>query len=138
MLTQDTDPQFEAFLKAGAARVVVPVRPGFEAALAHYQETGDVWMGEEMPDMFGDNYLSIIDEIKAANFAPGKEVLRRAVGGDAAHDPGDAQGGCHPADVDTHAVQSSPSSHSARVRSARGDATARDLVLRDAAAPPQP
>ena len=26
----DPDPQFEAFLKAGAARVVLPVRPGFE------------------------------------------------------------------------------------------------------------
>jgi hypothetical protein len=73
-LTQDADPEFEAFLKAGAARVVVPARPGFEAALAHYQETGDVWLGEEMPDMFGDNYVSIITEIKAANFAPGDEV----------------------------------------------------------------
>ncbi|MEV6330547.1 hypothetical protein [Streptomyces sp. NPDC051909] len=74
LLTQDADPQFEAFLKAGAARVVVPVRPGFEAALAHYHETGDVWMGEEIPDMYGDHYLSIIEEIKAANRAPGDEV----------------------------------------------------------------
>lgn len=74
LLAQDADPDFEAFLKAGAARVVVPARPGFEAALAHYQETGDVWLGEEMPDMFGDNYVSIIAEIKAANFAPGEEV----------------------------------------------------------------
>ena len=74
VLTQDLDPQFEEFLKAGAVRAVVPARPGFEAALAHYQETGDVWMGEEIPDMYGDNYLSIIAEIKAANFAPGEEV----------------------------------------------------------------
>ncbi|MER7486158.1 hypothetical protein ABTY20_09710 [Streptomyces sp. NPDC126497] len=74
LLAQDADPRFEAFLKAGAARVVVPVRPGFEAALAHYQETGDVWMGEEIPDMYGDHYLSVIAEIKAANRAPGQEV----------------------------------------------------------------
>jgi hypothetical protein len=74
VLIQDLDPQFEQFLKAGAARVVIPVRPGFEAALAHYHETGDVWMGEEMPDMFSDLYVSIIDEIKARNFAPGDEV----------------------------------------------------------------
>jgi len=74
ILIQDLDPQFEEFLKAGAARVVIPVRPGFEAALAHYHETGDVWMGEEMPDMFSDLYVSIIDEIKARNFAPGEEV----------------------------------------------------------------
>ena len=74
ILIQDVDPQFEAFLKAGAARVVVPVRPGFEAALAHYHETGDVWMGEEIPDMFSDQYVSIIAEIKARNAAPGEEV----------------------------------------------------------------
>jgi hypothetical protein len=75
ILIQDTDPQFEAFLKAGAARVVIPVRPGFEGALAHYQETGDIWMGEEIPDMFSDYYVSIIEEIKARNAAPGTEVL---------------------------------------------------------------
>jgi hypothetical protein len=74
ILIQDADPQFEAFLKAGAARVVIPVRPGFEAALAHYQETGDIWMGEEIPDMFSDFYVSIIEEIKARNAAPGQEV----------------------------------------------------------------
>jgi hypothetical protein len=74
VLTQDADPQFEAFLKAGAVRVVVPVRPGVEAAPGHYEDTGDVWMGEEIPDMFGDHYRSIIDEIKAANLAPGEEV----------------------------------------------------------------
>jgi hypothetical protein len=74
VLTQDVDPEFEAFLKAGAARVVVPARPGFEAALAHYQETGDIWLGEEIPDMFSDMYVSIISEIKAANYAPGDEV----------------------------------------------------------------
>jgi hypothetical protein len=74
ILIQDTDPQFEAFLKAGAARVVIPVRPGFEAALAHYQETGEIWMGEEIPDMFSDYYVSIIEEIKARNAAPGEEV----------------------------------------------------------------
>lgn len=74
ILIQDIDPQFEAFLKAGAARVVIPTRPGFEGALAHYQETGDIWMGEEIPDMFSDFYVSIIEEIKARNFAPGKEI----------------------------------------------------------------
>lgn len=74
ILIQDISPQFEEFLKAGAARVVVPVRPGFEGALLHYQETGFLWMGEEMPDMFSEQYVSIIEEIKARNFAPGKEV----------------------------------------------------------------
>jgi len=75
VLIQHLDPQFEEFLKAGAARVVVPIRPGFEAAMAHYHETGDVWMGKEMPDMFSDFYVSIIDEIKARNLTPDEEVL---------------------------------------------------------------
>ncbi|MEU7141952.1 hypothetical protein ABZ942_21045 [Nocardia sp. NPDC046473] len=75
VLIQDVDPQFEAFLKAGAARVVIPVRPGFEAALAHFHETGDVWMGEEIPDMFSDRYVSIIAEIKARNATEAEEVV---------------------------------------------------------------
>lgn len=75
VLVQDADPQFEEFLKAGAARVVVPVRPGFEGAVVHFQETGEVWMGEEVPDMFGANYVSIIKEVKGADLAPADEVL---------------------------------------------------------------
>jgi len=75
VLIQDISPQFEEFLKAGAARVVIPVRPGFEGALAHYHETGDIWMGEEMPNMFSELYVSIIQEIKARNFAPEDEIV---------------------------------------------------------------
>lgn len=74
VLMQDADVEFEAFMKAGAARIVVAVRPGFEAALAHYQETGDVWLGEEMPDIYSDAYVSIIAEVKAANLSPGQEI----------------------------------------------------------------
>jgi len=44
-LLDDVDPQFGAFLRAGAARVVFPVRPCFEAALLHYLETGEIWNG---------------------------------------------------------------------------------------------
>lgn len=75
ILIQDINPQFEEFLKAGAARVVVPVRPGFEGALSHYQETGKLWMGEEMPDIFSPFYVSMIQEVKARNFAPADEVV---------------------------------------------------------------
>lgn len=41
----DVDPDFADFLRAGAARVVFPVRPGFEAAVVHYLETGEIWNG---------------------------------------------------------------------------------------------
>ena len=45
MLLDDNDPHFADFLRAGAARVVFPVRPGFEEAVAHYLETGEIWAG---------------------------------------------------------------------------------------------
>src|SRR5438270_6601581 len=34
MLLDDPDPTFAEFLRAGSARVVVPVRPGFELAVS--------------------------------------------------------------------------------------------------------
>jgi hypothetical protein len=59
----DPDPDFGAFLRAGAARVQVPVRPGFERAVAHYCQFGTIWEGGE-PPLMGDNlYVPIVDEI---------------------------------------------------------------------------
>jgi hypothetical protein len=59
----DPDPDFAAFLKAGAARVQVPVRPGFERAVAYYMQQGQIWEGHD-PPLSGDNaYLPIADEI---------------------------------------------------------------------------
>ncbi len=59
------DPIFEAFLQSGMARVVVPVRRGFEKAVTYYMETGDVWLGEEMVmDSDDDLYLSIAEELQ--------------------------------------------------------------------------
>ena len=60
-----------------------PGRPGFEAALAHYHETGDVWTGEEIPDMF-----SIVRVDHRGDQGPqrgaGRGGVRRRVGGAAA------------------------------------------------------
>jgi len=66
---EDIDPTFEKFLKAGFARVWVPVRPGFENALANYLCTGETWDEKDAPlcEDKGDKeipLLSIIDEIK--------------------------------------------------------------------------
>ena len=59
----DPDLDFAAFLKAGAARVQLPVRPGFEKAVAHFCQFGEIWQGNEVP-LRGDNlYVPIIDEI---------------------------------------------------------------------------
>lgn len=66
LLDRDDDPQFEAFLRAGAARSLVPVRPGFEQAVLHYLETGEVWNGSgEAPPIGDPLYLALVDEIRA-------------------------------------------------------------------------
>lgn len=59
----DPDPDFAAFLKAGAARVQVPVRPGFESAIAYYCQTGKIWNGENPPLIDDDLYVPIVEEI---------------------------------------------------------------------------
>jgi hypothetical protein len=74
MLLDDVDPLFADFLRAGAARVVFPVRPGFEAAVAHYLETGEIWDGGPAPDVTDPLYVPIIKEIQEAQGAPGDEV----------------------------------------------------------------
>jgi hypothetical protein len=74
MLLDDIDPEFADFLRAGAARVVFPVRPGFEAAVIHYLETGEIWNGGPPPDISDSTYVPIVKEIQEAQGAPGDEV----------------------------------------------------------------
>ncbi len=61
---EDGDPIFQAFLQSGMARMVVPVRKGFETAINWYQATGEVWNGEGLvTDINDDLYLSIVEEM---------------------------------------------------------------------------
>jgi hypothetical protein len=62
VLVDDADPQFGAFLASGAARVAVPVRPGFEGAVALYQATGLIWSGGEPPTPADATYVSVAQE----------------------------------------------------------------------------
>lgn len=64
----ETDPDltFQAFLRAGAARVQVPVRRGYEATVLYYLWTGQIWSGGN-PPVIGDHlYVPIIEEIAEA------------------------------------------------------------------------
>lgn len=63
--TKDSnDPIFEAFLQSGMARVVIPVRLGFESAVDLYLETGDIWNGGGLVlETDDDLYLSIEEEL---------------------------------------------------------------------------
>jgi hypothetical protein len=71
---QDGDPVFEELLKAGFARVVVPVRPGFEAAMDHFRFHGEPWGGGPLPTISDLTYLPIADEIAERLGGPGDEV----------------------------------------------------------------
>ena len=57
------DPLFAQFLRAGYARLVAPVRPGFEKAVMHYIRTKQIWSGEELPVIGDPLYVSIIEEL---------------------------------------------------------------------------
>jgi hypothetical protein len=73
-LLQEVDPAFAEFIKAGSARVVVSVRPGFEDAVAHFLQTGAIWDGGDLPDITSPLYVSIIQEIRERDQAPGAEI----------------------------------------------------------------
>lgn len=71
---EEFDSRFKDFLKAGEARVTVPVRAGFEKAVAHYLETGELWNGSDPLDITSDTYLPIMKEIQERDSVPGTEV----------------------------------------------------------------
>ena len=59
------DHTFESFLQSGMARMVVPIRKGFERAVNFYMETGEVWNGGDLVfDSEDDLYLSIDEELE--------------------------------------------------------------------------
>ncbi len=60
------DTLHEAFLDAGVARVVVPVRPGFEATALYFLATGALWRGGKVPQIGDPLYVSIAKELVAA------------------------------------------------------------------------
>ena len=74
-LIEDPDYLFNLFLRAGAARVVVPVRPGFEEAFIYYLQSGQPWNGGSVPQVYDPLYLSIATEIAEADAQPVSEVL---------------------------------------------------------------
>ena len=74
-LREDPDYLFALFLRAGAARVVVPVRPGFEASFLYFLQTGQPWNGGSVPQVWNSNYVSIATEIAAMDNQPVSETL---------------------------------------------------------------
>jgi len=70
-----TDPLHQAFLQAGAARVVIPVRSGYEHAVGRYLESSKIPMLAPHAWRDGSNPYPPIDElISDALERPGEEV----------------------------------------------------------------
>lgn len=71
---KDPDPAFNQFMQAGYVRVQIPARPGFELAIQHFMETGDIWEGKGLPSIGDPLYLPIADEIAERLGKPDTEV----------------------------------------------------------------
>lgn len=64
MSIEPNDPQFGEFMRAGSARVILAVKPGYEEAVAHYFETGNILNGQHHIGIQDSLYQDIIDELK--------------------------------------------------------------------------
>jgi len=64
------DSAFDAFLRAGSVRVVLPARPGFEPAVTTFLNFGILWGGAPAPTPDSPHYLSVADEIRALQRGP--------------------------------------------------------------------
>lgn len=73
-LFADADPLFNEFLRAGAARVTVPVRPGFENSVMELIEKGDPWGQDGQVDLGSTEYLSVAQLIKEVTDFHGKDA----------------------------------------------------------------
>ena len=60
----EVDYLFGAFLRAGAARVLISVKPQYETAVMHYLYTGEVWNGGPAPVIGDDLYIPIHEELR--------------------------------------------------------------------------
>jgi hypothetical protein len=78
---EEGDPLFAQFLRAGFARVQIPVRPGFEAAVkatfAPENWSGHIWVGDNVPGFEDGGALDIADELRAQT---GGDVFSRRDG----------------------------------------------------------
>jgi hypothetical protein len=65
---QDDDPLFTRFLQAGAARVLVPVHPAYTQTVLYFLiSDGEIWSGGDAPILSDDLYISLAEEVKAAD-----------------------------------------------------------------------
>ncbi len=69
VLRDDPDPAFADFLQAGAARALVPVRPGFEASVLAFMADGTVPALDALAEITSPLYVPILLELSEADTA---------------------------------------------------------------------
>ncbi len=57
------DALFDQFLRAGYARVLVPLTPSYERSVLFYLRTSMIWAGGEVPAFDDDMHLSLLEEL---------------------------------------------------------------------------
>lgn len=61
--TEESDQLFKDFVQSGFCRLALPVRPGFESAVAFFMSTGEVWEGGDAPSIGDETYVSVAQEL---------------------------------------------------------------------------
>ncbi|MEO6826946.1 MAG: hypothetical protein ABI170_06475 [Microbacteriaceae bacterium] len=77
LLGTEPDPQFAAFLASGAARVVLPIRPGYESAFERFLNSGKTPTTTELLDAGSPLWASLVAELRAQG---AEDDLETAVG----------------------------------------------------------
>src|SRR5262249_27291798 len=63
------DPLHQQFLRSGAARIVLPVRPSFNPDVLFFLMTGKIFITGDVPQMGDPNYFPITEELRAGSDA---------------------------------------------------------------------
>lgn len=62
---EESDPEFSRFLRAGAARVQLPVRPGFEGYVRHFFDSGSPWGDGPPPEVGDEGWVPFVEELRS-------------------------------------------------------------------------
>jgi hypothetical protein len=67
---------FTAFLQAGFARVLLPVRPGYDLAVPYLLASGMLWDGPDALAPANRGFVALINDLKAAAGSPPEREVR--------------------------------------------------------------
>lgn len=76
LLGLEREPRFAAFLGSGAARVVLPVRPGYEAAFERFLNTGEIPTTDQLLDVGGPLWVSLMTQLQEQGAQKDEEAVR--------------------------------------------------------------